>query len=80
MSESQFEGTVIGESVSAVLFQGVYWAGGVWLPKSQIRLEEDLPDSFFQILYVKDWLANKNGILEFTEYSESEIEGFNSFG
>ena len=76
MSWSTFEGRVLFRTNAAVLFEGVYWAGGVWFPMSQSILFED---EEMWVIKVRDWLTKKNGIEEFTPYSEEDIERFNDF-
>ena len=72
MTVATFEGYVIARSSKAVMFQSVYWDGGIWFPNSQITLEEDGDISL--ILCVNDWLTKKRDILEFTHYGSKEIE------
>lgn len=72
MSNSTFEGTIEVSTPKAILFQGVYWEGPLWFPRSQIRL---LPDGeFAYVVVVKDWLCRKRDLLEFTAYNEADIE------
>lgn len=69
---STFEGVIETYTSKAILFHGWYWEAPIWLPRSQITLEEDSGISF--VVHVKDWLCNKKGLLEFTPYSAEEIE------
>lgn len=69
-----FEGRITKGSPAAVCFQGQYWEGEVWFPRSQVEIEED-EDGV--VLRLKDWLAKKNGLLEFTRYGVTELEAMN---
>lgn len=69
-----FEGRLVNWSGAAVCFQGQYWEGGVWLPRSQVEIEDD---DGGVVIRVKDWLAKKNGLLEFTHYGAAELEAMN---
>lgn len=74
-----FEGIPLLITGAAIRFQGVYWEGPLWFPRSQIILEDDDDiDSPFKILKVKNWLADKRGLLEFTHYSAEEVEAMNA--
>jgi hypothetical protein len=72
-----FEGMVVQGTGAAVLFQGQYWGGPLWFPRSQVIIEEDhaedYPDNCV-VIKVKSWLTNKNGLHEFTNYSTAELE------
>jgi hypothetical protein len=70
-----FEGQITKHSGAAVCFQGQFWETGVWLPRSQIVVEDDEEEGV--VVKVKDWLARKNGLLEFTHYSAAELEAMN---
>lgn len=67
---SRFEGIIVGHSAKAILFQGWYWEAPVWLPTSQTRL---YPDEDSYVVDVRDWLTEKRGILEFTSYTEEQL-------
>lgn len=69
-----FEGRITKSSMAAVCFQGQYWEGEVWFPRSQTEIEDD-DDGV--VIRVKDWLANKLGLLEFTRYGAAELEAMN---
>ncbi len=56
----------------AVRFQSFYWDAPVFFPKSQVEITPDGDMSV--VLKVKDWLTAKRGLLEFTSYSEEEIQ------
>ena len=71
-----FEGYVLRMTPKAIQFQSYYWDGAIWLPLSQVVLVPD--GEMTHVVYVKAWLANKRGLLEFTHYSEADIEGFNN--
>lgn len=68
-----FEGMITKSSSAAVCFQGQYWGGDLWFPRSQVEIEQDLPEEGTVVIKVKDWLTKKNGLLEFTNYSAEEI-------
>lgn len=72
MAWSTFEGVIITHTAKAVLFQSWYWEDGMWFPTSQVRWQEDGPVSC--VIEVRDWLANKNGLLEFTQYTSQQLE------
>jgi len=74
MTWTTFEGRITKGSPAAVCFQGQYWEGGVWFPRSQVEIEDD-EDGV--VLKLKDWLAKKNGLLEFTRYGTAELEAMN---
>ena len=78
MGAHTFEGVVEVVTPSAVKFRGVYWDGGVWFPLSQIEVTDDNEDTGAVVLQVKDWLARKRGLMEFTHYGEAEIEAMNA--
>lgn len=69
---NKFEGYVLVMTARAILFQGHFWGAALWLPLSQIEVEDDL-DSTEYVVTVKDWLCKKKRLLEFTPYSEEEI-------
>ena len=66
-----FEGVLTKGSPAAVCFQGQYWEGELWFPRSQVEIEADGEGV---VIRVKDWLAKKNDLLEFTHYSAAAIE------
>lgn len=67
-----FEGYVLARSPKAVLFQGHYWGGALWLPISQIQMEPDGPVSV--VVQMKDWLAGKRDLRECETYTEEDIK------
>lgn len=69
---STFEGTVLQRTARGILFQSHFWDAPLWFPSSQCRTEPD--GDFDVVFFVKEWLAGKRGILEFTYYSEDEIK------
>ena len=69
--DQTFEGLVMQRTAKALLFWGWYWHGPLWLPLSQVHIDVD-GDGF--VVKVKGWLANKNNLQEFTEYTETDIE------
>lgn len=69
-----FEGRILMHTNAAVFFEGQYWEGGLWFPKSQLIIESDGLDSEYYVIKVKSWLTKKNGLLEFTHYAEPELE------
>ena len=74
MSVHTFEGRILFYTGAAVRFQGNYWEGPLFFPLSQVEIvpdSEDWPDVV--VIHVKDWLANKRKILEFTHYGAQEI-------
>lgn len=75
MSRTRFEGVILADSAKAIYFQSHYWDDATWLPKSQIVMYED--GDFFWVVEVNDWLANKNGLLEFSHYSAEQMEKIN---
>ncbi len=66
-----FEGRVLSYSAKAVWFEGVYWGAPLWLPRSQVEI---IPDEDSHVVILKDWLANKRGLYEFTEYTPEQIQ------
>lgn len=72
MSRNQFEGVIHVTSGKAIFFQSHYWDSPIWLPRSQIFLREE--SEYEYVVLVKDWLCNKKGLMEFTQYSEQQIE------
>lgn len=78
MMWTTFEGRILMWTNSAILFEGVYWEGCMWLPKSQVIIEHEDMLSDAKVVKLKDWLANKKGLLEFTHYSAEELEAMNS--
>lgn len=74
MSVHTFEGRTLFFTGAAVRFQGNYWEGPLFFPLSQVEIIPDSEDDPYQVvLKVKDWLANKRRLLEFTHYGEAEI-------
>lgn len=74
MSVHVFEGNVQFFTGAAVRFQGVYWEGPLFFPLSQVEIIPDSEDDPTQVvIHVKDWLANKRKLLEFTHYNAEEI-------
>ena len=73
-----FEGTIELVTGAAIRFQGVYWEGALWFPLSQIEIVPDNDDTGAVVIHVKDWLARKRQLLEFTHYGAEEIEAMNS--
>lgn len=69
-----FEGVITKSSMAAVCFKGQYWESGVWFPRSQMIIEDDDEGV---VVKIKDWLAKKNGLLEFTHYGAAELEAMN---
>lgn len=69
----QFEGTIHAQTKAGLLFQGNYWDGPLWLPKSQVEVIYD-DDAWEVVVFVKEWLARKRSLFEFTYYTEQEIE------
>lgn len=72
MAYTTFEGTISLWTNAAVHFQSVYWEAPMWLPISQIIIERD-GDGYY-VVKLKDWLAGKKRLYEFTHYGEAEIE------
>lgn len=72
-----FEGRIELMTGAAMRFQGVYWDGALWFPLSQVEIVPDNDDTGHVILKVKDWLAKKRGLLEFTHYCQTEIDAMN---
>lgn len=68
---SRFEGVIHAHSAKAIFFQSWYWEEGLWLPKSQVRMFEDGESDY--VIDVRDWLAEKNGLMEFTPYTAQQI-------
>ena len=66
------EGVVIHETAKAVLIN-FPWAGKVWIPKSQLRRELDVPGSEQEecTVYIPRWLADKSEI-DYDELIEEE--------
>lgn len=77
MTVTTFEGTIELITPAALRFQGVYWEGALWFPLSQVEIVPDNDDTGHVILYVRDWLAKKRGLLEFTHYGQEEIAAMN---
>jgi len=75
MSVTTFEGRVLVHTGAAVLFEGVYWDSCLWLPRSQIEIESDGDE--YVVLKLRDWLARKKDLLEFTHYGEAELQAMN---
>lgn len=66
-----FEGVIEQRTSKAVLFWGHFWHAPLWLPTSQISVR---PDGYGVVVTVRSWLAHKNRLVEFTEYTEADIE------
>ena len=60
----EFEGQVLSTTKKAVLFQGNYWHRPLWLPRSQILLDDEGGEWYAAI---KPWLCRKNFVGEFKE-------------
>ncbi len=73
MPKQTFIGRVIATSTKAIFFQDWFWWNPLWLPLSQIDIEED-PEGDEKIVRVSHWLSTKNDLREFTEYDEKSIE------
>ena len=69
-----FEGRIVKSSGAAICFEGQYWEGSLWFPRSQAIVEDDLTEEGTVVIKVKDWLLKKIGILEFTSYTQAEID------
>lgn len=69
---TRFEGVIHAYSPKAIFFQSWYWEEGLWLPASQIRWYAD--GELTYVIEMRDWLADKNGLLEFTQYSAQHME------
>lgn len=78
MAVTTFEGTIEIVTGAALRFRGVYWEGALWFPTSQVEVLPDNDDTGHVVLKVKDWLAKKRGLLEFTHYGVEEIEAMNA--
>lgn len=78
MAYTTFEGRIVETTGAAFLFHGVYWEQPMWMPFSQALIEEDNPDTGHVVVRLKDWLAGKKRLLEFTHYSALEIEEMNA--
>ena len=72
MSYHTVEGRILYRSARAMAFQSNYWEGPLWFPNSQCEVTPDGDDGV--VIKVKDWLASKRGILEFTHYAMHDIE------
>lgn len=66
-----FEGRILAWTAKAILFWGNYWGGPLWMPKSQVTIEED-DESY--IVKTTPWYSGVKKIEEFTEYNEEEIQ------
>jgi hypothetical protein len=66
-----FEGQIEVQTPKAIRFQGNYWDAAIWLPLSQVTIT---PDEDSHVIKVRDWLAEKKGLLEFTHFSEQALE------
>jgi hypothetical protein len=77
MAWTTFEGYMRFRTGKAFLFESYYWEGAIWFPVSQCIIEQDGEETW--TIKVKDWLTKKNGIEEFTPYTEEDIARFNDF-
>lgn len=68
-----FEGVVLFTTGKAIAFQSHYWDSFLFLPMSQITIEQE-DSGFSYVVHVKDWLAKKRNLMEFTHYSAEQIE------
>ena len=72
-----FEGYIEIVTGAAIRFKGVYWGDdaspGLWFPLSQVDIIPDNDDTGAVVMRVKDWLAKKRGLFEFTAYTNDEI-------
>lgn len=73
-----FEGVILFRTGAAIRFNGHYWMGSLWFPISQVIIEPDNEDTGSVVIHVKDWLAKKRQLLEFTHYSAEEIEAMDA--
>ena len=77
-----FEGVILFRTGAAIRFNGHYWGEdascALWFPISQVTIEPDNEDTGSVVLHVKDWLAKKRQLLEFTHYSAEEIEAMDA--
>lgn len=75
MTHSTFEGVILVQTGRAVRFSCYYWEdnAALWFPTSQLRVTEE-GDLGHAVIEVRDWLVNKRGLMEFTFYSQAEIE------
>lgn len=79
MPVTTFEGRLELVTPKAIRFQSHYWEAPLWFPLSQVFIEPDSEDDeSVVILKVKDWLANKRGLLEFTAYNKAELEAMDA--
>lgn len=79
MSVHTFEGRLELVTPRAVRFQGHFWEAPLWFPLSQITIEPDSEDDpLTVVIRVRDWLALKRGLLEFTFYAKPELEAMDA--
>jgi hypothetical protein len=71
-----FEGVVHADTPKAIFFQSHYWEEGMWLPKSQLKIEAD--GDFFHLVKVRNWLMKKNNMFEFHFYPLEFMEAVNA--
>lgn len=67
---TQFIGFIVAYSGKAILFQDHFWWSPRWLPRSQLLFVDPATDTDENVIQVKDWLCNKNGLDEFTEVKD----------
>ncbi len=67
-----FEGIIHNSSGKAILFQSHYWEAPLWLPRSQLWLNQDSEDEW--VIRVKDWLCEKKDLMEFVQYTQEQLE------
>lgn len=64
-NDVELEGIITGSSGKAILFQADDWDKAEWLPRSQIEIsmqpEEEDRDEKKAVIYIRRWLAEKNG-------------------
>ena len=73
MSTTQFEGILTGSTPRALWFRGHFWEKELMFPKSQVTVIEE-ESGMSVVLKVRDWLAHKRDLKEFTEYTSEEID------
>lgn len=72
-----YEGRILAVVGRTFLFQSHYWHGPIFLPISQVTVEPD--GEMDCVIHLKDWLARKNDIPEFTELTQEEVDKRNEF-
>lgn len=63
----EFEGDLLARSPRAIMFRGDYWdreehAEGVWLPLSQISLDQDVGNPRRVTVLIPQWLAKRSNL------------------